>query len=169
MGRSASVSFSFNESNQREKIKFVLNDAYSLAGSYRPMLLAALSGVDLALQSSIVIDKGHKSKSLQRTVIEFWAQQTCHQHGVDAQSVLTDLTGDKPSTPNLNPSAAAFYNQMQYQPGRSWLDITTFGPPTTPPRGGTAGGTTPKHIDTHGLPIMAWSRACGQSAFHSTA
>ena len=96
------------ESNQREKIKFVLNDAYSLAGSYRPMLLAALSGVDLALQSSIVTDKGHKSKSLQRTVIEFWAQQTCHQHGVDAQSVLTDLTGDKPSIPNLNTTAAAF-------------------------------------------------------------
>ena len=53
---------------------------------------------------------------------------------------------------NLKTRAAAFYSAR---------------PPDNAAPGWHCG--TPKHIDTHRLPIMAWSRACGQSAFQSTA
>ena len=74
-GRSASVSFSFNVSNGREKVKFVLDDVYVQSAIYRPALLSAISAVQVAMESSIVIDKGHKSKSHKQTVIEFWSEQ----------------------------------------------------------------------------------------------
>ena len=68
-GRSASVSFSFNVNNGREKVKFVLDDVYVQSAIYRPALLSAISAVQVAMQSSIVTDKGHKSKSHKQTVI----------------------------------------------------------------------------------------------------
>ena len=77
-GRSAHVSFSYNQENCREKIKFCLGSTYSSAGIYRPAVLAAISGVELALQSSIVTDRGHTSKTTGCTTIEFWIKQCQH-------------------------------------------------------------------------------------------
>ena len=74
-GRSASVSFSFNVNNGREKVKFILDDVYVQSVVYRPALLSAISAVQIAMESSIVTDKGHKSKSHRQTVIEFWIEQ----------------------------------------------------------------------------------------------
>ena len=75
LGRSASVSFSYNAESNREKIKFVLKSGYSSKGVYRPALLAALSGLEVALANSIVTDKGHYSRSRSESVVEFWLQQ----------------------------------------------------------------------------------------------
>ena len=73
-GRTAHVSFSYNQSLQREKVKFVVEDSYQSHQVYRPCLLAALSAVRFAFESSITTDKGHRS-SLGRTTVEFWLQQ----------------------------------------------------------------------------------------------
>ena len=74
-GRYASVSFSFNVNNGCEKVKFVFDDVYVQSAVYRPALLSAISAVQVAMGSSIVTDKGHKSKSHKQAVIEFWIEQ----------------------------------------------------------------------------------------------
>jgi len=74
-GRSASVSFSYNAVTCREKLKFVLEDAYSCTNVYRPCILAALTSLHAAVLTSIVTDKGHKSHTNGNTIVEFWIQQ----------------------------------------------------------------------------------------------
>ena len=73
-GRSAFVSFSYNPLVQREKVKFVLKDSSQDIQAYRPCLLAALSAVKYASESSITNDKGHRSSN-GKTIVEFWLQQ----------------------------------------------------------------------------------------------
>ncbi len=92
-GRSVFVTFSHNQVTQREKVKFVLDDAYSTATVYRPCVMAALSAVRVAVSSSIVTDKGHKSKSDNRTVMEFWIQQPQSDDGTNTMDIYPP-TGD---------------------------------------------------------------------------
>ena len=74
-GRSAFVSFSYNDQQGSEKVKFTLTDEYSNNGVYRPCVMAALSAIQSSFESSIVTDKGHRSKSTRQTVVEFWAKE----------------------------------------------------------------------------------------------
>ena len=74
-GRNAFVSFSFNPSNGKEKVKFTLTSSYTKNQVYRPCLLAALFGMRGAIDSSVSTDKGHTSKSSGDTVVEFWLKQ----------------------------------------------------------------------------------------------
>jgi hypothetical protein len=78
MGRFASVSFTFNDSNRREKIKFVLGEGYASGVGRRPVLHAAVAALQETLVSCIVTDKGHKSISQKQPVVEFWIQQAPH-------------------------------------------------------------------------------------------
>ena len=73
-GRSAHVSFSYNAVTKREKVKFILDDAYNMHGVYRPCLQGALLSAQHAFHSSITTDKGHTS-SKGCTIVEFWCQQ----------------------------------------------------------------------------------------------
>ena len=50
---------------------------------FRPVLLSALSSVRDALGTSIVTDKGHKSKSHGSTIVEFWIKQLPSFGGFD--------------------------------------------------------------------------------------
>ena len=53
-GRSASVSFTFNAVNQREKVKFVLGEEYGIANSvYRPVLLSAILQFRLPVSTAL--------------------------------------------------------------------------------------------------------------------
>jgi len=85
LGRSAFITFSFNSQTKKEKIKFVLEEAYSEAHIYRPILLSSLNAISAAIadgSGGIVTDKGHTSKSAKRTVVEFWVkQQQDSSHG----------------------------------------------------------------------------------------
>ena len=47
--------------------------------------MAALSAAQLALSSSIVSDKGHRSHSNGRTIVEFWVQQPCTNNYGDTE------------------------------------------------------------------------------------
>ena len=73
-GRNTQVVFSFNPAQQREKVKFVLDDGYQCHAVYRPCVLGALTAVRCACESSITTDKGHRS-STGKTTVEFWLQQ----------------------------------------------------------------------------------------------
>ena len=96
LGRAAHVSFSHNVANMKEKVKFVLLDGYAFASTYRPVLLSAIAGVQVAMQSSTVTDKGHRSHSSSSTTIEFWIScqgapshapvEPCAQAAVEARS-----------------------------------------------------------------------------------
>ena len=90
-GRSAFVSFSYNPLVQREKVKFVLEDSSQDIQAYRPCLLAALSAVKFASESSITSDKGHRSSN-GKTIVEFWLQQPKFP-------VMPDMTQPLPCTP----------------------------------------------------------------------
>ena len=79
-GRSAFVSFSYNSQLRREKIKFTLGDYDLDAAVHRPCIFAALSTIQLALSSSTIVDKGHKSHRSSRSVVEFWIQQPDTTH-----------------------------------------------------------------------------------------
>ena len=74
-GRSVFVTFSYNAKSRKEKIKFVLEDDYSVRTVYRPCVMAALSAVHAALLNCIVTDKGHRSTNGGNTIIEYWLQQ----------------------------------------------------------------------------------------------
>ena len=74
-GRRAAVSFSYNESVGREKIKFVLGNDYSLGDAFRPCVFCALSAIGEVMDSAFITDKGHRSQSEHRTVVEFWMQR----------------------------------------------------------------------------------------------
>ena len=73
-GRDAMVTFSYNTSNHREKIKFILTDAYASTGVYRPCVMSALMSLQAAIVAGISTDRGHKSSD-GRTIVEFWIQQ----------------------------------------------------------------------------------------------
>ena len=74
-GRATTVSFSFNEATQREKVKFVLWNSFAACHVYRPAVLGALQSVSYAISHSIVTDKGHQSHTQGSSVIEFWIKQ----------------------------------------------------------------------------------------------
>jgi len=74
-GRLVFVSFSFNPQNRREKITFHLEDVYTGSNVYRPCIMAALSAIQLALTTSVVTDKAHKSHSTGSSIVEFWIRQ----------------------------------------------------------------------------------------------
>ena len=71
-GREAFVSFSYNSANRKEKISFTLGSVLENASIYRPSLLCAINSVWSALDLFVVTDKGHKSVSRCRTVVDFW-------------------------------------------------------------------------------------------------
>ena len=73
-GRNCFVAFSYNPETQREKIKFMMEDATCSKGVYRPCLAGALMSAQWAIFSSISTDKGHKSSGGQ-TVVQFWLKQ----------------------------------------------------------------------------------------------
>ena len=74
-GRSAFVTFSYNLATQREKVKFTLSDDVEQVEQQRPVVMAALTALHATLETCVVTDKGHKSKSDRRTVVEFWVSQ----------------------------------------------------------------------------------------------
>ena len=53
-GRTAFGTFSSNSESKKEKVKFTLEDSHSSHGAYRPCIMAALSGIQVARQESIV-------------------------------------------------------------------------------------------------------------------
>lgn len=90
------MSFSHNVANLKEKVNFVLSDGYAFASTYRPALLSAIAGVQVAMQPSTVTNKGHRSHSSSSTTIEFWIScqrassyapvEPCAQAAVEAPS-----------------------------------------------------------------------------------
>jgi len=96
LGCAAQVSFSHDVANLEENVKFVLSDGYAFASTYRPALLSAIAGVQVAMQSSTVTDEGHRSHSSSSTTIEFWIScqgasshapvEPCAQAAVEARS-----------------------------------------------------------------------------------
>ena len=102
-GQSAFVTFSYNFRTSTEKVKFTLTDDCLGNTTYRPCVMAALSGIQSAMSSSIVCDKGHRSKSSNQTVIEFWIRQIPLSEEVMDESGATravdQLTGAPAGTP----------------------------------------------------------------------
>mmetsp|Transcript_8026 Transcript_8026/g.10461 ORF Transcript_8026/g.10461 Transcript_8026/m.10461 type:complete len:268 (-) Transcript_8026:28-831(-) len=74
-GRNAFVSFSFNDTAKKEKIKFTLQSGYIQHGTFRPALLGALASLQVAVDQGIATDKGHFSHSTSASVVEFWLKQ----------------------------------------------------------------------------------------------
>ena len=99
-GRIAHVSFSYNHSLKREKIKFILEDGYHCQGVYRPCLLGALSAARLACDSSISTDKGHRSSCKKKAVVEFWISQVPEGVEVEDESALVELLPPPHATPS---------------------------------------------------------------------
>ena len=89
MGRSAHVSFSHTASTQSEKIKFTLDNAYDLHGTYRPLLFGALLAAQHAIDCAVTTDKGHKSSD-GLTVVEFWCKQPPLERPCAATVIVMD-------------------------------------------------------------------------------
>ena len=58
----------------------MITDKYASKATYRPALLAAIYSIEAAFESSIVTDKGHRSKSRDQSIIEFWIEQQPASH-----------------------------------------------------------------------------------------
>ena len=73
-------------------------DDFLASGSFRPCVMAALASVQHSFEHRIVTDKGHKSKSSQLTVVEFWIRQP-----LSDSDITTDIASDHAThcpTPN---------------------------------------------------------------------
>jgi hypothetical protein len=86
-GRGAHVTFSYNPSTTKEKVKFILERSYSDYGVHRPCLLNAINTIKASLEGSIVTDKGHASTSKGQSIVEFWIKQvTCSSQLIEFQT-----------------------------------------------------------------------------------
>ena len=132
LGRAASVSFSYNSTNMKETVKLVLLDDYAFASFYRPGLLSAIAGVTVAMQSSIVTDKGHRSHSNGTTIIEFWI--SCRGGSFDApvepraQAAVGARSGDCRGSGHLAEDAPMDVENFSKEPANlvgAWTEIDT--------------------------------------------
>mmetsp|Transcript_107716 Transcript_107716/g.208626 ORF Transcript_107716/g.208626 Transcript_107716/m.208626 type:complete len:356 (+) Transcript_107716:56-1123(+) len=100
-GRCATVHMTYNPKTVTEKVKFTLEAASSHGTQmvYRPCVMAALQGVQLAMSYSVVSDKGH-TNSLQKSVVEFWIKQPPSNTG-DARAAGDGHSAGKNRTDEL--------------------------------------------------------------------
>ena len=122
--------FSFNPAQQREKVKFVLDDGYQCHAVYRPCVLGALTAVRCACESSITTDKGHRS-STGKTTVEFWLQQHVYE---GAEIVPEDVSFPSPAEEVIDPSTPLSPEGGPYDPSSvvSSLNEMTMASPMTP-------------------------------------
>ena len=110
----------------------MLLDGYAFASTYRPVLLSAIAGVQVAMQSSIVTGKGHRSHSNATTIIEFWI--SCRGRSFDApvepraQAAVEARSGDCRGSGHLAEDAPMEVEDFSKESASfvgSWTEIET--------------------------------------------